>query len=136
AYTYIAAVLRTATSDVMFCGGVSGRLLYITRGIMAAFNLKEVMSAAKRHYDQLQKKMEETVVEASAGGGTVSVKMNGRKQVLNLTIDPEAVKSGDVEMLQDLVTAAVNEAGRKVDETMQSTVGGMLGGMGIPGMNL
>ena len=103
---------------------------------MAGFNLQEVMSAAKRHYDQLQKKMEETVVEASAGGGTVSVKMNGRKQVLYLTIDPEAVKSGDVEMLQDLVTAAVNEAGRKVDETMQSTVGGMLGGMGIPGMNL
>jgi DNA-binding protein YbaB len=60
--------------------------------------------------------------------------MNGQKQVLETRIDPEAVKAGDVEMLQDLVTAAVNAAGQKVDEAMQSTVGGMLGGMGIPGV--
>jgi len=89
---------------------------------------------AQQQYQQLQKKMEETVVEASAGGGSVSVKMNGRKQVLKVTLDPEAVKSGDIEMLQDLVTAAVNEAGRKVDETVQSSVGGMLGGLGLPGL--
>jgi|SRR5947209_2299158 DNA-binding YbaB/EbfC family protein len=98
---------------------------------MGGFNLQEMMSAAKRQYEQIQKKMEETTVEGSAGGGSVTVKMNGRKQVLALKLDPEAVKSGDVEMLQDLVTAAVNEAGRKVDEAMQSTVGGMLGGMGF-----
>jgi len=78
--------------------------------------------------------MQQTVVEASAGGGTVTIKMNGQKQVLETRIDPEAVKSGDVEMLQDLVTAAVNEAGRKIDAAMQSTVGGMLGGLGLPGM--
>ena len=89
---------------------------------------------AQQQYQQLQKKMEETVVEASAGGGSVSVKMNGRKQVLKVTLDPEAVKSGDIEMLQDLVTAAVNEAGRKVYETVQSSVGGMLGGLGLPGL--
>jgi DNA-binding YbaB/EbfC family protein len=98
------------------------------------FNLQEMMSMAQQQYQQLQKKMEETVVEASAGGGSVGVKMNGRKQVLKVTLDPEAVKSGDIEMLQDLVTAAVNEAGRKVDETVQSSVGGMLGGLGLPGL--
>jgi nucleoid-associated protein EbfC len=78
--------------------------------------------------------MQETVVDASSGGGTVTVKMDGRKQLLSLKIDPEAVKSGDVEMLQDLITAAINEAARKIDQSMQSTVGGLLGGMGIPGL--
>ncbi len=101
---------------------------------MGAFDpkqLQELMSQAKQQYDSLQKKMQETVVEASAGGGSVTVKMNGQKNVLSITIDPETVKSGDVEMLQDLVTAAVNAAARKIDEQMQSTVGGMLGGMGM-----
>jgi nucleoid-associated protein EbfC len=98
---------------------------------MGGFNLQDLMSQAKRQYDVMQKKMQETIVEASAGGGTVAVKMDGRKHVLSIKIDPEAVKSGDVEMLQDLVTAAVNEAARKVDETMQSTVGGMLSGLGL-----
>jgi DNA-binding YbaB/EbfC family protein len=97
---------------------------------MGGFNLQQLMSQAKQQYETLQKKMQETVVEASSGGGTVSVKMDGRKQLLSLKIDPEAVKSGDIEMLQDLVTAAVNEAARKVDQAMQSTVGGMLGGLG------
>ncbi len=100
---------------------------------MSGFNLQELVSQAKKQYEVLQKKMEETIVEGSAGGGTVTVKMDGRKQVLSIKIDPEAVKGGDVEMLQDLVTAAINGAGRKVDEAMQSTMGGMLGGMGIPG---
>jgi len=98
---------------------------------MRGFNLQELMSKAKSQYETLQKKMLETVVEASAGGGTVTAKMDGRKQLLSLRIDPEAVKAGDVEMLQDLVLAAVNEAARKIDTTMQSTVGGMLGGMGM-----
>ena len=101
---------------------------------MGGFNLQELMSQAKRQYEVLQKRMEETVVEGSSGGGSVVVKMDGRKQVLSMKIDPEAVKSGDVEMLQDLITAAINGASRKVDEAMQSTMGGMLGGLGIPGM--
>ena len=101
---------------------------------MGGFNIQELMSKAKAQYDALQKKMQETIVEASSGGGTVTAKMDGRKQLLGLKIDPEAVKSGDVEMLQDLVLAAVNEAARKVDAQMQSTVGGMLGGLNIPGM--
>ena len=101
---------------------------------MGGFNLQELMSQAKRQYETLQKKMEETVVEASSGGGTVRVKMDGRKQLLSLTIDPEAVKADDIEMLQDLITAAVNEAARQIDQAMQSTVGGMLGGIGLPGL--
>ena len=96
---------------------------------MSGFNLQELMSQAKRQYEVLQKKMQEMVVEASSGGGTVTVKMDGRKQILSVKIDPEAVKSGDLEMLQDLVAAAVNAAGKKVDDSMQSAMGGMLGGM-------
>lgn len=102
---------------------------------MSGFNLQEMMSQAKRQYELLQQKMAETIVEGSAGGGTVVVKMDGRKQVLSVKIDPETIKSGDVEMLQDLVTAAINGASRKVDETLQSTMGGMLGGLGIPGLS-
>jgi len=91
--------------------------------------LQDLMSQAKRQYETLQKKMEETVVEGSSGGGTVTVKMDGRKQVLSIKIEPEAVSAGDLEMLQDLITAAINGAGRKVDEAMQSTMGGMLSGL-------
>lgn len=93
--------------------------------------MQEMLSQARRQAEALQEKMRQTVVEASAGGGSVTVKMNGNKQVLRVAIDPEVVKSGDLEMLQDLVTAAVNEAGRKVDEAMQSSLGGMLGGLGL-----
>ena len=101
---------------------------------MGGFNLQDLMSKAKTQYETLHKKMQETVVEASSGGGTVTAKMDGRKQLLSLHIDPEALKSADVEMLQDLILAAVNEAARKIDSTMQSTVGGMLGGLGIGGL--
>lgn len=101
---------------------------------MGGFNLQDLMAKAKAQADSLQKKMQHTIVEASSGGGAINVKMDGRKQLLSLRIDPEAVKSGDVEMLEDLVLAAVNEAARKVDAQMQSTLGGMLGGLGIPGL--
>jgi len=100
---------------------------------MGGFNLNEMMAAAKQHAEELQKKMAQTVIEATAGGGSVTVKMNGHKQLLSIKIDPEVIKSGDVEMLQDLVTAAVNEGSRRVDQAMQSNLGGMLGGMGLPG---
>ena len=103
---------------------------------MGGFNpkqLQELMSQAKRQAEALQKKMQETVVDASVGGGSVNLKMNGQKHVLQLTIDPEVIKSGDVEMLQDLVIAAFNEGARKVDDAMQSSLGGMLGGMNLPG---
>ncbi len=104
---------------------------------MGGFNprqLQDLMAQAKRQYEELQKKMQATVVEASSGGGSVTVRMNGAKQVLQISIDPELVKGGDLEMLQDLVTAAVNAAVHKVDETLQSSLGGMLGGIGLPGI--
>lgn len=104
---------------------------------MGGFNTRqfqEMLEQAQKQAQSLQEKMRQTVVEASSGGGTVTVKMNGQKQVLGVRIDPETVKSGDIEMLQDLVAAAVNAAAQKVDEAMQSTVGGMLGGLGIPGL--
>ncbi len=94
--------------------------------------IQEMMARAQEMQRQMQEKMKETVVEASSGGGVVSVKMNGAKQVLSVKIDPEVVKSGDVEMLQDMVAAAVNEASRQADESVQSSLGGMLGGMGLP----
>jgi len=96
------------------------------------FNPKELLAQAQRASQEIQEKMRATSVEASAGGGSVSVKMNGQKQLLSVKIDPEAVKSGDLEMLQVLITAAVNEAGRKVDSSMQSSLGGMLGNMNLP----
>jgi nucleoid-associated protein EbfC len=99
---------------------------------MGGFNLQELMSKAKQQYEMLQKKMQETVVESSSGGGTVTVKMDGRKQVLSVKIDPEALKSGDIEMLEDLISAAFNGASQKVDDSMKSAMGGMLGG--IPGI--
>src|SRR5215471_15586527 len=101
---------------------------------MSGFNLQELMSAAKRQYEALEKKMQATVVEGSAGGGAVLVKMDRRKQVLSVKIDPEVVKSGDVEMLESLITAALASATRNVDETVKSAMGGMLGGIGIPGI--
>ena len=98
------------------------------------FNPKELLAQAQRASQEIQEKMRATVVEASSGGGSITVKMNGQKQVLAVKIDPEAVKADDIEMLQDLIVAAVNEAARKVDGMMQSTVGSMLGGMNLPGM--
>jgi len=82
----------------------------------------------------MQKQMEELRVEATAGGGMVTVTMNGAKQVLGLKIDPEAVSKEDVEMLQDLILAALNDAHRKVEDEMQKQMSGMMGGLKIPGM--
>ena len=84
--------------------------------------------------EQLQKQMETTVVESSSGGGMVSVKLNGNKQLLSIQIDPEVFAGGDKEMLQDLVVAAVNEGIRKVDEAMSGQLGNMTGGLKIPGL--
>lgn len=92
------------------------------------------MQSMMKQAQQMQQKMQEEValirVEASAGGGMVSVSMDGHKNVLAVKIDPEV--AGDVEMLQDMVVAACNEAVKKVDEETQRKVGGMLGGMGLP----
>jgi len=88
------------------------------------------MTRAQEMQQQMQQKMRELHVEASAGGGAVLVRMNGEKQVLSVKIEKDA--TGDIEMLQDLITAAVNEAVRKVDAALQTQLGGLLGGMGLP----
>jgi len=92
------------------------------------------MKQAQQMQDRLQKQMAELRVEATAGGGMVTVRMSGQKQLLSLTIDPEVVSKDDVEMLQDLIVAAINDALRKVDDAMQQQLGGMMGGLKIPGM--
>ena len=92
------------------------------------------MQAMMQQAQQMQQKMQEEIakirVEASAGGGMVTVKMDGQKKVTGVTIDPEV--AGDVEMLQDLIVAACNEAVKKVEEETKAMMGGMLGGMGLP----
>jgi DNA-binding YbaB/EbfC family protein len=96
--------------------------------------MKEMLSQAKIMQEQMERKLQETVVEAEAGGGMVHVRMNGRKEVLRLRIEPTAMGSNasDIELLEDLITAAVNEAGRRADEAMKSSVQGMMGGMNLP----
>jgi len=85
--------------------------------------------------EKLQRQMGDMKVEATAGGGMVTVAINGHKQLLSLKIDPEVVSKDDVEMLQDLVVAAVNDAQRKVDEALASQMQGMMGGMNLPGIS-
>ena len=94
--------------------------------------LNDMMKQAKQMQEDMQREMQQVHVEASVGGGIVSIAMNGAKEVLDVKLDPETVKSGDVEMLQDLILAAVNEAGRKVDEAMKGKLSSRLGGMGLP----
>jgi DNA-binding YbaB/EbfC family protein len=97
-------------------------------------NLQQMMKQAQQMQEKLQKQMESTVVDATAGGGMVSVKMNGQKQLLSIQIEPDVFTSGDKDMLQDLIVAAVNEGIRKVDDVMQSQLGSMTGGLKIPGL--
>ena len=97
-------------------------------------NMQQMMKQAQKMQEQLQKQMEATVVDATAGGGMVSLKMNGSKQLLTIQIDPEVFTSGDKEMLQDLIVAAVNEGVRKVDEILNGQLGGLTAGLKIPGM--
>jgi len=101
--------------------------------------MQEMLSQASQMQEEVQRKLGETVVEGSSGGGAVTATMNGKKQLLKLHIDPAAVSSlsatqADVEMLEDLVVAAINEAGRKADEILQNSLQGMLGGLKIPGL--
>ena len=89
-------------------------------------NIQQMMKQAQSMQEKMQKEMEELRVEASSGGGVVTVQMQGNHEIIALKIDPEAVKEGDVEMLQDMILAASNEANRKVDEAMKGKIGGML----------
>ena len=95
-------------------------------------NIQQMMKQAQQMQDRLQKQMAELKIEATSGGGMVTVVINGAKQIQSLKIDPEAVSKDDVEMLQDLIVAAINDAQRKVDDEMAQKVGGML----PPGLKL
>jgi DNA-binding YbaB/EbfC family protein len=99
--------------------------------------MKEMMSQAKVMQEQMEQKLSSTVVEAEAGAGMVSVRMNGRKEILRLKIEPTAMGSNasDIELLEDLITSAVNEAGRRADEAMKQSVQGMMGGLNLPGLS-
>ena len=93
-----------------------------------------MMKQAQEMQERLKKQMSELRVEATAGGGMVTVVVNGTKQLQSITIDPEVVSKEDVEMLQDLIVAAINDAGRKVDEQLSQSMGGLMSGLKIPGL--
>ena len=95
---------------------------------------RKMMKQVQRAQERLQAEIAAIVVEASSGGGGVKAQMDGQKQLKSLTIDPEVVKTGDVEMLQDLVLTAVNEAARKVEAEVQEKMGAITGGRKLPGM--
>jgi DNA-binding YbaB/EbfC family protein len=97
-------------------------------------NIEAMMQQAKQVQERLQKQMAEMRAEATAGGGMVTVVVNGTKQIQSLRIDPEVVSKDDVEMLQDMIVAAVNDAHRKVDEELGKQMGGLMGGLKIPGL--
>jgi nucleoid-associated protein EbfC len=102
--------------------------------------IPEMLSQANQMQEEIQRKLEGTVVEGSSGGGAVNATMNGKKQLLKVRIDPSAViglrsAQPDVEMLEDLIVAAVNDAGQKADDAIKSSVQGMLGGLKIPGLS-
>ena len=97
-------------------------------------NIQKMMQQAQQMQDSLQKQLKETTVEATAGGGMVTVVMNGVKEIQSLSIDPEVVSSDDVEMLQDLIVAAIADAQRRADELVSQQMGGMMGGLKIPGL--
>jgi DNA-binding YbaB/EbfC family protein len=93
-----------------------------------------MMKQAQEMQARLQKQMGEMRVEATAGGGMVTVVVTGTKQLQSITIDPEVVLKDDVEMLQDLIVAAINDANRKVDEQLGQQMSGLMGGLKIPGL--
>lgn len=94
-------------------------------------NIQAMMKQAQQMQERLQKQMAEMRVEATAGGGMVTVIVDGTKRLQSITIDPDVVSKDDVEMLQDLIVAALNDANRKVDEQL----GGLMGGLKIPGLS-
>ena len=97
--------------------------------------VQQMLKQVQQFQEQLQKQLDDLVVESSTGGGMVTVKMNGQKHLVSVHIDPEVYKSGDIEMLQDLLLAAVNESARKVDEQVASLMGSLTGGLNLPGLN-
>jgi len=98
-------------------------------------NIQKMMQQAQQMQERLQKQMTEMRIEATAGGGMVTVTVNGNKQLLAIKLDPEVVSKDEVEMLQDLIVAALADAHRKVDEALASQMQGMMGGLRLPGLS-
>jgi DNA-binding YbaB/EbfC family protein len=122
---------------------VAGRLfpqVFVSGEVQMDFGdmgkMQEMLSQAREMQDQMEQKLAATIVEAESGGGMIHVKMNGKKEVLRIRIEPTALGSstGDIELLEDLIAAAVNEAGRRADEAMKSSMAGMMGGLNLPGL--
>jgi len=97
-------------------------------------DVKKMMLEAQQMQEKLQRQMAEMKISSTAGGGTIIVTVNGNKQLLSIKIDPESVSKDDMDMLQDMIVAAVNDAHRKVDQALASHMQGMMGGLGIPGL--
>ena len=95
-------------------------------------NIRQLMKQAQEMQEKLQRELADLVVDSSVGGGMVEMRMNGHKELLSVSIDAEVLDPEDPEMLQDLIVAAVNDASRKVDETMREKMGGMTAG--LPGL--
>lgn len=93
-------------------------------------NMQQMMQQAQKMQEKLHQEIAQIKVEATAGGGMVTARMDGQKTLLGVKIDPEV--AGDVEMLQDMIVAAVNEAAKKVDDEIKGKMGGMMSGMGLP----
>ena len=96
-------------------------------------HMQQIMKQVQQIQEQLQKQLDELVVEACAGGGMVTVKMNGQKHLVTVQVDPDVFATKDLEMLQDLFLAAVNEAARQVDEQLASRVGSLASGLNLSG---
>ena len=97
-------------------------------------DIQNLKKQAPEMQERLQQEMSQLSVQATAGGGMVTVTVNGHKHLQRIVIDPEVVSKEDLGMLQDLIVAAVNDAHRKVDDAMKQRMGGMLGGLGLPGL--
>jgi DNA-binding YbaB/EbfC family protein len=97
-------------------------------------DIQAMMQKAQEAQQRLQQQMNELRVEATAGGGMVTVTVNGHKHLLTLAIDPEVVSKEDIGMLQDLIVAAVNDAHRKVDDELKRSIGGLMSGLNLPGL--
>ncbi len=110
-----------------FPGGMGG-------GGMNMQNMMKQAQQMQQKMQQMQEELEEREVESTAGGGVIKVVATGKKQIKSIEINPEVVDPEDVEMLQDLVTAAVNEALEKADEMVQSEMGKITGGLNLGGL--
>ncbi|MGI6563871.1 MAG: YbaB/EbfC family nucleoid-associated protein [Clostridia bacterium] len=112
----------------------------MARGRMSNFggsNMNNLMKQAKKmqqDMQQAQEELEAKTFEATVGGGMVTVVANGKREILEVNIQPDAIDPDDVEMLQDMIVAAVNEVLRKIDDAAQSIMGKFTGGFGLPGM--